>query len=98
MPTIAATADDLVGVEEVVALLDDDPLGTLEFHPEVAAYLLLWNAAGLSAGPHRLEVRALDAAGNVGLASTTVEPAADNHPVPPATPDPDPPSSPAPLQ
>ena len=85
-PTIAATAEDQVGVEEVVALLDDRPLGTLEFFPEAGAYLLLWDARALSPGNHRLELRAVDAAGNVGQATATVQPAPSPIATPAATP------------
>ena len=75
MPTIVATAEDQVGVEAVDALLDGQLLGALDFHPDARAYLLLWDAAALAPGDHRLEVRAFDAAGNLGTAATTVRPA-----------------------
>jgi hypothetical protein len=75
LPTIAATAEDRVGVESVEAFLDGQSLGALEFHPDAGAYLLLWDARTLAPGDHRLEVRAFDAAGNVGAAGATVRPA-----------------------
>jgi lysophospholipase L1-like esterase len=74
MPTIAATAQDRVGVEAVEALLNGQRLGALEFQPDAGAYLLLWDAHALAPGDHRLEIRAYDAAGNAGSAVATVRP------------------------
>ena len=75
LPTIVASAADTVGVERVVAVVDGSEIGELVYHQVAQAYLLLWDTRGLSPGDHHLEVRATDAAGNVGVGAVTVQPA-----------------------
>lgn len=75
LPTIVARAADTVGVERVVAVVDGSEIGELAYHEVAQAYLLLWDARGLSPSDHQLEVRAIDAAGNVGVVTAIVQPA-----------------------
>ena len=72
VPTVLAIVDDRVGVTEVSLAVDGVPVGALPYLPEVAAYAGLWDARSVPPGPHTIEVRARDAAGNATAASVVV--------------------------
>lgn len=67
---ILAVAGDEIGVDRVEFLLDGSLLGTRTAEP----YSLLWDSTTATDGPHVLQARAFDLAGNIGTsAAVTVE-------------------------
>ncbi|MEJ2788271.1 MULTISPECIES: PHB depolymerase family esterase [unclassified Pseudoxanthomonas] len=63
--TLAATANDDIGVAGVDFLLDGALLGS----DASAPYSLAWSSSGTSDGAHVLQARALDLAGNTGTST-----------------------------
>lgn len=59
---VSATASDDIGVDHVEFLLDGNLLGS----DATAPYATTWDASTASNGPHVLQARAVDLAGNVG--------------------------------
>jgi hypothetical protein len=62
---IIAWADDNVGITNVEIYIDN----TLKVSSSSTLQLFRWNTTGLAAGQHTLQVKAYDAAGNVGSSS-----------------------------
>ncbi|WP_237053061.1 extracellular catalytic domain type 1 short-chain-length polyhydroxyalkanoate depolymerase [Marilutibacter chinensis] len=60
--TVSAAASDDVGIERVEFLLDGALLGI----DADAPYAVGWDASAATSGPHRLQARAVDLAGNTG--------------------------------
>jgi subtilisin family serine protease len=60
--TVAANASDNVGVSRVELVVDGSLVGSDTTSP----YAIAWNTTTSSNGPHSLQARAYDAAGNVG--------------------------------
>jgi hypothetical protein len=62
--TVSATANDNVAVVGVLFLLDGTPLGTEDTTPP-NPFTVVWNTSTAAPGPHTLQARARDAAGNI---------------------------------
>jgi hypothetical protein len=63
--TVAATAEDNVGVTEVEFWVD----GTVAATDTSVPFAFDWDTSGVSDGPHTLKATALDAAGNAGTSA-----------------------------
>ncbi|WP_242103612.1 MULTISPECIES: PHB depolymerase family esterase [unclassified Lysobacter] len=62
---VSATASDDIGMDHVEFLLDGNLLGS----DAAAPYAMTWNSSNASDGPHVLQAKALDLAGNVGTSA-----------------------------
>ncbi len=62
---VSATASDDIGLDHVEFLLDGNLLGSAAAAP----YAVTWNSSNASNGPHVLQARAFDLAGNVGTSA-----------------------------
>ena len=62
---VSATASDDIGLDHVEFLLD----GNLLDSDAAAPYAMTWNSSNASDGPHVLQAKALDLAGNVGTSA-----------------------------
>ena len=62
---VSATASDDIGLDHVEFLLDGNLLGS----DAAAPYAMTWNSSNASDGPHVLQAKALDLAGNVGTSA-----------------------------
>ncbi len=62
---VSATASDDIGLDHVEFLLDGNLLGS----DAAAPYAVTWNSSNASNGPHVLQARAFDLAGNVGTSA-----------------------------
>ena len=62
---VSATASDDIGLDHVEFLLDGNLLGS----DAAAPYAMTWNSSNASNGPHVLQARAFDLAGNVGTSA-----------------------------
>lgn len=72
-PTVAARIGDRVGVVAAALWVDGQPIGRLTFVASTGEYVALWDTQALPPGPRAVEVRATDAAGNVGVGTLAVE-------------------------
>ncbi|MCX7883933.1 MAG: S8 family serine peptidase [Caloramator sp.] len=66
--TISASANDNVGVTKVQFLVDNKDIGEVLTAP----YKIIWDTKTVSNGQHKLQVKAYDAVGNVGIDEITV--------------------------
>jgi lysophospholipase L1-like esterase len=71
-PTVSVRVEEEVALDRVELWVDGHLARPLLWLPEYGVWATVWDARAVAAGPRRLEVRAVDVAGNIGQADVTV--------------------------